>query len=142
VAESLAAGGRKSVGTPSWPIEIRAPRVDDRWVNEVTGGMRFRSPILPPGPACCRSAAADAPQRDERGVTSCYHEGVFGSSAGLSLSVITRLTTEWQKERDQFVHRSLKDVDYVYVYADGIHFNFRLEDDLICKIPSSDLSRP
>ena len=73
-------------------------------------------------------------------MTSSCLGGVFGSSAGLSPSVITRLTTEWQKERDQFGHRSLKDVDYVY--ADGIHFNFRLEGDLICKIPSSDLSRP
>ena len=33
-------------------------------------------------------------------------EEFFGSAAGLSASVITRLTTEWQKERDQFAHRA------------------------------------
>jgi putative transposase len=49
-------------------------------------------------------------------------------------SVITRLTTDWQKERDQFAHRSLKDVVYVYVYADGIHFNVRLEEARLCAL--------
>ena len=48
--------------------------------------------------------------------------------------MITRLTTDWQRERDQFAHRSLKDVDYVYVYADGIHFNVRLEEARLCAL--------
>ena len=46
--------------------------------------------------------------------------------------MITRLTTDWQREHDQFAHRSLKDVDYVYVWADGIHFNVRLEEARLC----------
>ncbi len=59
-------------------------------------------------------------------------EEFFGSAAGLSASVITRLTTDWQRERDQFAHRSLKEVDYVYLYADGIHFNVRLDEARLC----------
>jgi putative transposase len=61
-------------------------------------------------------------------------EEFFGSTAGLSASVITRLTTDWQRERDQFAHRSLKDVDYVYLFADGIHFNVRLEEARLCAL--------
>jgi len=61
-------------------------------------------------------------------------EEFFGSAAGLSASVITRLTTDWQKEREQFAQRSLKDVDYVYVYVDGIHFNVRLEEARLCAL--------
>ena len=61
-------------------------------------------------------------------------EEFFGSAAGLSAWVITRLTTDWQRERDQFARRSLKDVDYVYVYADGIHFNVRLEEAKLCAL--------
>ena len=61
-------------------------------------------------------------------------EEFFGSAVGLSASVITRLTTDWQHERDQFAHRSLKDVDYVYVYVDGIHFNVRLEEARLCAL--------
>ena len=48
--------------------------------------------------------------------------------------MITRLTTDWQHERDQFAHRSLKDVDYVYLFADGIHFNVRLEEARLCAL--------
>jgi transposase-like protein len=59
-------------------------------------------------------------------------EGFFGSSAGLSPSVITRLTTQWQAEHRAFAKRDLADRDYVYVWADGVHFNIRLEEDRLC----------
>ena len=61
-------------------------------------------------------------------------EGFFGSAAGLSASVITRLTTQWQEERDRFSRRSLADVDYVYVWVDGIHFNVRLDESRLCAL--------
>jgi transposase-like protein len=56
----------------------------------------------------------------------------FGSDAGLSPSVITRLTKAWQEERERFADRSLADVDYVYCWADGVHFNVRLEEERLC----------
>ena len=59
-------------------------------------------------------------------------EGFFGSSAGLSPSVITRLTTQWQDEHRAFMTRSLKGCDFVYVWVDGVHFNVRLEEDRLC----------
>lgn len=55
--------------------------------------------------------------------------GFFGSAAGLSASVITRLTTQWQAEQRAFAERRL---DYVYVWADGVHFNVRLEEERLC----------
>ena len=48
--------------------------------------------------------------------------------------MITRLTTEWQKERASSARRTLKDGDYVYVFADGIHFNVRLEEARLCAL--------
>jgi transposase-like protein len=56
----------------------------------------------------------------------------FGSEAGLSASVITRLSTAWQEERARFSKRSLAEVDYVYVWVDGIHFNIRLGEERLC----------
>ena len=56
----------------------------------------------------------------------------FGSGAGLSPSVITRLTKAWQEERERFAKRSLADVDYVYCWADGVHFNVRLAEERLC----------
>jgi hypothetical protein len=43
--------------------------------------------------------------------------------------VIARLTKQWQAERDAFMRRDLSNVDYVYVWVDGIHFNIRLEEE-------------
>jgi transposase-like protein len=56
----------------------------------------------------------------------------FGSGAGLSPSVITRLTTQWQAEHRAFMERDLSERDYVYVWVDGVHFNVRLEQDRLC----------
>jgi putative transposase len=58
----------------------------------------------------------------------------FGSAAGLSASVITRLTAQWQHERDRFSRRSLAEVDYVYIWVDGIHFNVRLDQNRLCAL--------
>ena len=53
--------------------------------------------------------------------------GLFlGSSAGLSAAVIARLTETWQAEQPAFAARDLSGVDYVYVWADGIHVNIGL----------------
>ena len=100
--------------------------------------MRFRSSILPPWARKSPKVAEVLPLMYLHGMSSGDFvpalEEFFGSAAGLSASVITRLTTDWQRERDQFAHRSLKDVDYVYVFADGIHFNVRLEEARLCAL--------
>jgi putative transposase len=60
-------------------------------------------------------------------------EELFGSAAGLSASVITRLTSQWQAEREAFAQRDLSEVDYVYCWADGVHFSIRLgEQGRLC----------
>lgn len=57
-----------------------------------------------------------------------------GSGAGLSPPVITRLTRQWQDEHRAFMHWDLSERDYVYVWADGVHFNVRLEEDRLCHL--------
>jgi putative transposase len=56
----------------------------------------------------------------------------FGSEAGLSASAIQRLTRDWSQELAAFQRRDLSQVDYVYLWADGVHFNIRLEEDRWC----------
>jgi Transposase, Mutator family len=56
----------------------------------------------------------------------------LGSSAGLSPSVSTRLTEQWRAEQRAFGQRDLSGVDYVYLRADGIHVNIRLEEHKLC----------
>ncbi len=52
----------------------------------------------------------------------------LGSTAGLSASMVTRLTETWKTEQQTFSRRDLSGVDYVYLWADGIHVNIRLEE--------------
>jgi len=99
----------RSLVTGAGPIEVRAPRVDDRRVDEVTGEkMRLRSAILPPWARKSPKVAEVLPLMYLHGMSSGDFvpalEEFFESAAGLSASVITRLTTEWQRERDQFAH--------------------------------------
>ena len=127
----------RSLVTGAGPLQVRAPRIDDRRVDEVTGEkMRFASSILPPWARKSPKVAEVLPLMYLHGMSSGDFAPAlaefFGSAAGLSASVITRLTTDWQHERDQFARRSLKDTDFVYIWVDGIHFNVRLEEARLC----------
>ena len=59
-------------------------------------------------------------------------EQFLGSAAGLSAAVVTRLTEQWQAEQRAFADRDLSGADYVYLWADGIHVNIRLEEHKLC----------
>jgi putative transposase len=59
-------------------------------------------------------------------------EAFFGSAAGLSAAAVARLLASWQADYQAFCGRDLSDHDYVYVWADGIHFRVRLEQARLC----------
>jgi transposase-like protein len=125
------------VATGAGPIEVEAPRVNDRRVDGASGErQRFRSAILAPWCRKSPKVSEVLPLMYLHGMSSGDFAPAlgefFGSDAGLSASVITRLTTAWQDERDRFSQRSLAEVDYVYVWVDGIHFNVRLEEERLC----------
>ena len=127
----------RTITTAAGRTEVRAPRVDDRRVDPVTGERcRFRSAILPPWARRSPKVTEVLPLMYLHGMSTGDFapalEGFFGSAAGLSASVITRLTTQRQAEQRAFAERRLDDRDYVYVWADGIHFNVRLEEDRLC----------
>jgi len=127
----------RTITTGSGPIEIRAPRVNDRRVDaETAEKQRFRSAIVPPWARKSPKVAEVLPLLYLHGLsTGDFAPALtefFGSSAGLSPSVITRLTTQWQAEHRAFMDRDLSDRDYVYVWVDGVHFNVRLEQDRLC----------
>ena len=126
----------RSVSTAAGAIEVVAPRVNDKRVDEAGERVQFSSSILP---AWCRRS----PQVTEvlpllylHGLSSLDFVpalGQFlGSSAGLSAATVTRLTQTWQAEQKAFAARDLRAVDYVYVWADGIHVNIRLEEAKLC----------
>jgi transposase-like protein len=128
---------QREILTAAGAVGVRAPRVNDRRVDPVTGERaRFRSVILPPW--CRRSpkVAEVLPLLYLHGLSTgdfvAALEGFFGSNAGLSAPVITRLVTSWQADYQVFCQRDLSDRDYVYCWADGVHFRVRLEQARLC----------
>jgi len=127
----------RTITTAAGGIEIEAPRVDDRRVDPETGQRcRFASVVVPPWCRKSPKVVEVLPLMYLHGMSSGDFAPAlsefFGSAAGLSASVITRLTKQWQDERAAFARRDLSRVDYVYVWADGIHFNVRLEEERLC----------
>jgi transposase-like protein len=127
----------RTITTGAGRLEVRVPRVDDRRVDPETGEReRFRRSILPPwarkSPKVCEVLPLMYLHGMSSGDFAPALEGFFGSAAGLSASVITRLTTQWQGDQRAFAERRFDDRDFVYIWADGVHFNVRLEEDRLC----------
>jgi transposase-like protein len=125
--------------TGAGQVPVAAPRVDDRRIDPATGTKaRFRSAILPPWCRKSPKVTEVLPLLYLHGMSSGDFapalEEFFGAAAGLSASVITRLTSQWQADREAFMARSLTDRDYVYVWADGVHFNVRLAEERLCTL--------
>ena len=120
-------------------IEVQAPRINDKRVDADGQRQRFTSRILPPYMRRSPKVAEVLPVLYLRGLsTGDFSEALpilLGEDAsGLSATNISRLTATWEQEYQQFRHRSFKDRDFVYVWADGVHFNVRLEDDRLCTL--------
>lgn len=138
------------------PVEVTQPRVLDRRIVgrrdvELTPGetvrqdvdaagqpvVRFSSSILPPYLRKTKALDELIPWLYLKGVsTGAFAEAlqalVGPQATGLSAATITRLLTAWQDEHQAWSRRSLADRRYVYLWADGIHFNIRLEEDRQC----------
>jgi transposase-like protein len=116
-------------------IKIRAPRIHDR-----REGERFTSKLLPPYMRRSPRLEEALPVLYLRGLsTGDFSEGLEAllgpKAAGLSATTINRLLKVWQDDYQAWRRRSLKGKEYVYIWADGVYFNVRLEDDrLACLV--------
>lgn len=132
-------GKQRRVTVGSGTLPIRAPRVNDRRVDEETGERRqFSSRILPRYARRSPKVTDVLPVLYLRGLSS----GDFGpalrdllgeDASGLSSSSISRLTEKWRDEHRAFKRRRLDFVRYAYLFADGVHVGVRLgEDKRLC----------
>ena len=118
-------------------VKVKAPRVNDRRVDEHAERRRFKSVIVPPYMRRSPKVTEVLPLLYLHGLSSGDFipalEGFFGTEAGLSAATITRLAQEWQGERKRFMERSLSEREYVYVWVDGVHTGVRLgSNDRLC----------
>jgi transposase-like protein len=127
----------REVLTSAGAVAVTAPRVNDKRVDPETGERtRFASAILPAWARKTPKITEVLPLLYLHGLSSGDFVpalGQFlGSAKGLSAAVITKLTEQWKAEQRAFVERDLSTVDYVYLWADGIHVNIRLEEHKLC----------
>ncbi|WP_392970597.1 IS256 family transposase [Streptomyces sp. LN245] len=123
----------RKVTTSAGTVEVKAPRVNDKRIDEATRERkRFSSAILPPWARKSPKISEVLPLLYLHGLSSGDFvpalEQFLGSSAGLSPATVTRLTQQWQADHKAFGERDLSATDYVYVWADGIHLRIRLEE--------------
>ena len=127
----------RDVLTSAGAVSVTAPRVNDKRTDPDTGERkRFTSAILPAWARKTPKITEVLPLLYLHGLSSGDFVpalGQFlGSAKGLSAAVITKLTEQWKAEQRAFADRDLSGVDYVYLWADGIHVNIRLEEHKLC----------
>jgi putative transposase len=117
------------------PLEVEQPRVLDRRPKDEADF--FSSKILPPYLRKTKRLEELIPWLYLKGIsTGDFSEALAAlvgpSVAGLSASTIVRLKSVWEEEFQEWNRRSLGGKRYVYLWADGVHFNIRLEEDRLC----------
>ena len=128
----------REVMTGIGPVAVRQPRVRDREaVASNPGRIRFSPTILPPYMRRSKSIETLLPILYLKGIsTGDFSEGLAAllgkDASGLSASAIGRLKDGWQDDHAQWQKRDLSAKRYVYIWADGIHLQARLEDEKQC----------
>ena len=128
----------RAVMTGIGPVGVRQPRVRDRGVAaENAERIRFTPAILPPYARRTRSLEVLIPILYLKGISTGDFEGALAAllgkdAPGLSASTIARLKEVWLDEHEYWRKRDLSAKRYVYVWADGIYLQARLEDVKQC----------
>ncbi len=122
----------RTIQTGLGNIPVKAPRIRDR-----AGEIRFSSRILPPYLRRTKSIAELLPWLYLRGISTGDFSSVLTSllgqdAPGLSAATIRRLKETWTQEHLQWAKRDLSQKTYVYLWADGIHFNVRMDEANHC----------
>ena len=122
----------REIQTGLGQVTVRQPRVNDKREDEDGNRIRFSSKILPPYLRRTKSIDELIPWLYLRGIStgdfSDALQAILGPQAkGLSATNVVRLKECWQQEWKTWSQQSLEGKEYVYLWADGIHLNIRLE---------------
>ena len=115
------------------PIPVKMPRARDRQPHQGSEPIRFTSSLLPPYLRKTRSMEDLIPWLYLKGVsTNDFSEALsalVGKEApGLSAPTISRLKAVWKQDLERWQKRDLSLKRYVYIWADGVYCNVRLEE--------------
>jgi putative transposase len=136
-------GPERVIQTGIGPVPVRRAKLRDRGADEAFESdderITFTSAILPKWARRTKSLDALLPVLYLRGVSTGDFQEALAALLGkdapsLSPSVIGRLKEEWQVEYDRWQRRDLSARRYVYIWADGVYLQARMEDDAACML--------
>ena len=132
-------GPERTIQTGIGPVEISRVKIRDRGAPGAGDRIRFSSAILPRWARRTKSLDALLPVLYLRGISTGDFQEALAALLGkdapnLSPAVISRLTAEWKDKYDRWQKRDLSARRYVYVWADGVYLQARMEDNAECML--------
>jgi putative transposase len=132
-------GPERPIQTGIGSVPVSRVRIRDRGATGEADRVRFSSSILPKWSRRTRSLDALLPILYLRGVSTGDFQEALAALLGkeapnLSPSVIGRLTAAWQDEYERWQGRDLSARRYVYVWADGVYLQARMESQAACML--------
>jgi putative transposase len=132
-------GPVREIQTGIGPVEVQRVKLRDRGVEAGSERIRFTSALLPPWARRTRSLDALLPILYLRGVSMGDFKDALGALLGkdapnLSPSVIARLRGEWETDFKRWQRRDLSARRYVYIWADGVYLQARMEPQAECML--------
>jgi putative transposase len=132
-------GPERVIQTGIGPVALRRVKLRDRGAGDEGERIRFTSAILPRWARRTRSLDALLPILYLRGVSMGDFQTALAALLGpdapnLSPSVIARLRGEWEADYARWQRRDLSSRRYVYVWADGVYLQARMEPQAECML--------
>ncbi len=132
-------GPERLVQTGIGPVAVRRVKLRDRAEVDAGDRIRFTSSILPRWARRTPSLDALLPILYLRGLSMGDFQETLGALLGrdapnLSPSVIARLRDEWQADYARWQRRDLSARRYVYIWADGVYLQARMEPQAECML--------
>ena len=121
------------------PVEVEKPKARDRGASSAKERIRYSSSILPKWALRTKSLDVLLPALYLRGISTGDFQEVLTALLGkdapdLSPAVIARLKGEWEDEYKLWQKRDLSARSYVYVWADGVYLQARMEPQAECML--------
>jgi transposase-like protein len=132
-------GPERLVQTGIGPVPVRQVKLRDRGAKDGAERIRFTSAILPRWARRTRSLDALLPILYLRGISMGDFQEALAALLGkdapnLSTSVVARLRDAWQAEYERWQRRDLSARHYVYIWADGVYLQARMEPQAECML--------
>ncbi|MCW8309266.1 IS256 family transposase, partial [Acidiphilium sp. PA] len=132
-------GPVREIQTGIGPVAVQRVKLRDRGAEAGNERIYFTSALLPPWGRRTRSLDALLPILYLRGISMGDFQDALGALLGkdapnLSPSVVARLRGEWESDFKRWQRRDLSARRYVYIWADGVYLQARMEPQAECML--------